>query len=496
MTVSPLGGSPILVPSVFRAPQVRGLDLQTQSMLDEAYAQWAAKLPRNIERTIYRDGKNRLKDLQVSLPPQLVDRLDVVIGWPEKSVYEMGDRIVWERLMPLGDDKDPFDLRRVLYENRFEIEFPQAVVDSLTHSVAFVTTTPGDVAAGEPDVLIMFHSAMWATGLWDRRRRALKFGMLVTEVDGRGEPTELLLALPYQFVTCVKGAKGAWYVSDVAGHPLSRPPMEMLPFRPSLDRPFGRSRIDRVVMSLTDRAVRAGARLDVHSELFLTLKLILMGVGEDAFRDQNNNPVPMWDWMMGRLNLITRDDNGELPELEKITAESPEPHIAVDRALAAKFSGHTGIPLSALGIMSDNPESADAKIVARQDNLNIAMMQQMVYGAQLRRVFENVVMMRDGLATPPPEMMDLSMKWRDPALTSPQALADAGSKIVAAGPEHLRNTEVGMELLGMDHEQIQRAQAQLAREQARATAQAVIDAARQRPGAQGQEPTGGNGVSG
>ena len=462
MTVTPL---PPMMHAIqaFSPPQVLGLNDYTQGLLNELVMQWAYKLPRNVERMVYLDAKNKLDDLGVSLPPSLVDRLDVVVGWPEKAVYEVANRIVFERVLSADGDEDPFDLKRTLYDNRFAIEFPQAVASSLAQSCAFVSTTPGDVAEGEAPALIMFHSALWATGLWDRRRRGLKAGLLISEVDALGRPVELTVMTPAEHVVCVKGGNG-WYVADVVPHRLGRTPMETLPFRPSSDRPFGRARIDRVVMSLTNRAVRAGSRLEVHSELFTSMKLLLLGADEEAFKDANGKAVPLWSFFLGRLNMLSKDEDGDVPELEKITAESPEPHIAIGRDLASKFSGHTGVPMSSLGISTDNPESQGAKQEARQDIIVDVEKQQVIFGDALLRTFENAIMIRDNLAAAPDGILDLSFKWRRADRPSLVSLADAGTKQVATIP-NLAETEVGMEMVGMDPDQIDRARNELRRKQ-------------------------------
>lgn len=444
----------------FRAPRVRGLDHHTQGLLDELVAQWLRHLPRNVQRMVYLNAKNEFDDLGVSLPPSLVDKVDVVVGWPEKAVYEVANRIVFERVQAT-DGGDPFDLRPLLRANRFKVEFPQAVVSSLAQSCVFVSTTPGDTTAGEPDALVMFHSALWATGLWDRRRRALKAHLLISDTDPAGNPTVMTIGLPSQHVVCVKGPAG-WYVDDVIPNIIGRPTMEVLPFRPSTDRPFGRSRIDRTVISLTNRAVRQGARQEIHAELFTSMKLLLMGVDDDAFTDNQGNKIPLWSFFLGRANTIGKDEDGDVPKLETITAESPEPHIALGRDLAAKFSGHTGVPLSSLGIATDNPESADAKQAAREDIINDVEKQHIIYEDALLRTFENAVMIRDGLSVPPPEMADLTFSWRRADRPSLVSIADAGTKQVASIPD-LADTEVGMELIGLSPDQIDRAQSELRR---------------------------------
>ena len=456
----------------FSPPQVVGLNAHSQALLDELVTQWAVKLPRNVERMIFLDAKNKLDDLGVSLPPSLVDRLEVAVGWPEKAVYEVANRIKFERLMSTNaDDSDPYGLRRMLHDNRFTVEFPQAVASSLAQSCAFVTTTPGDESEGEPPALIMFHSALWATGLWDRRRRALKAGLLISEVDSLGRPVELTLMTPDEHVVVTKGTT-AWFIRDVVPHRLGRTPMGVLPFRPSTDRPFGRSRIDRTVMSLTTRAVRAGARLEVHSELFTSMKLMLLGVDEDAFTDATGKKVPLWSFLLGRVNTLSKDEDGDVPTLEKITAESPEPHIAIARQLAAQFSGHTGVPLSSLGISTDNAESADAKQMAREDIINDVEKQQIIYSDELLRAFEAAVMIRDGLSEPPEGFLELSMKWRRADRPTLVSIADAGAKQVAAIPE-LAATEVGMEMIGMDPDQIDRARSEIARSRGSAVLEAL-----------------------
>lgn len=457
------------------APQVHGLDAVTQDLLGELFAQWAQKMPRNIERTVYLDGKNRLKDLKIAIPPHLRDELEVVLEWPEKAVYFLGNRIVWDGVTSPDGADDPFGLRETLRANRFGLEVQQAIIGSLAHSTAFVSTTPGRRDMGEPDVLVLMHSALWATGLWSRTTRSLRAGLLINDVDDLGRPTQMTILTPAESIICTKGAD--WYVEDVIPHRLGRVPLEPLPFRPTLDRPFGRSRINRVVMSLTDRAVRAGCRMEVHSELFSALKLLLFGVEEDAFTDESGKRLPLWDWYMGRFNTLTKDEDGDLPKLEKISAESPEPHIAIKRQLAAEFSGATGVPLGSLGIQTDNPSSAQAINEVREETIIEAAVAGSTYGEYLHRVYENVVMIRDGLDAPPAGMGDLISKWKNPARPSVVSQSDAVVKQVTAIPE-LAQSQVILEELGYSDAQITRIEADLRRARGRANLAALVEAGR------------------
>ena len=62
--------------------------------------------------------------------------------------------------------------------------------------------------------------------------------------------------------------------------------MEPLVYRPSLDRPFGKSRITRAVMSITDSAVREALRTEVSAEFFTTPQKYLLGADEELFEPQ------------------------------------------------------------------------------------------------------------------------------------------------------------------------------------------------------------------
>lgn len=457
--------------AAFQPPQVHGLSFEVQNLLDELAQVWRNKLPRNALRGMYLDGKNKVKDLGISIPPGLRD-LEVVVGWPEKAVYGLAQRCMWDGVISTADTEDPFELRSVLRDNRFEIELPNAIVSSLTHSTAFVSTTVGDVASGEPEVLTMMHSAQWTSGIWDRRRRSLKALMFVGQVDDLGRPTELTVLTPWEAVSCVKGAQ-AWYVDDARENPLRRVPAEQLPFRPTLERPFGRSRISRKVMSITDRATRAALRLDVHGEYFSANQFLLLGASEEAFQDESGNPIPMWDWYVGRFKSMSRDENGELPELHEISQKDPTPHITTLRQLAAEFAGETALPLGSLGITQDNPESAEAMYAAKEDLVIEATSTTKVFGASLDRVYQNIVMLRDGVEMTD-ELRGLMTKWRNPALPSVVSTSDAMVKQISAIP-WIGETDVALEQFGYSNEDIVRLNAQKRRAKREKTVDSLME---------------------
>jgi hypothetical protein len=89
------------------------------------------------------------------------------------------------------------------------------------------------------------------------------------------------------------------------------------------------------------------------------------------------------------------------------------------RQLAAQFAGETGVPLNSLGVVQDNPSSADAIYAAKEDIIVDALAQNRVLGSATTRAAVRTVMLRDGLTEPTPELRKLRTRWANPAFPSP-----------------------------------------------------------------------------
>ncbi|WP_206435739.1 hypothetical protein, partial [Actinobaculum sp. 352] len=96
-----------------------------------------------------------------------------------------------------------------------------------------------------------------------------------------------------------------------------------------------------------------------------------------------------------------------------------------------------------------------------------------IYGYALARVYQNAVMLRDGLSEPSGELAGLSTRWRNPAMPSTVSQSDAMVKQISAIPA-LAETDVALEELGYTAEQIARIRAQMARSQAKQTLMEVL----------------------
>lgn len=445
---------------------VRGLTEDDAALMARLVKQWQAKRARNALRRQYRDMQVNVAFLGASVPPYMRDQLDIVCGWPDKAVTSLASRCMWDGVTSPSGEEDPLGAMSLLHANRFDLLVPELVDATLTYCCSFVVALPGDPVAGDPDVVVTGADALWATGLWDVRRRGLEAGLLVDSADDNGKPTSVLLLTAEHVTRLALGDRG-WVAVARMDHGLGRVPMEPLPYRPALGRPFGRSRISREVMSITDRVVRAGFRTEVSSDLYAAPALLLLGADETMFQNAQGDKVPLWSWYMGRLKSLPKDEDGDKPSLQVIPQQSMEPFLAMKRALAAEFASATSLPISALGIVQDNPSSAEAIYAAKEDLVIEAQNTTRSIGYGLNRIVQDAICLRDGI--PVSEMDDevrnLATRWRNPAMPSVVSQSDAVVKQISAIPE-LAQTDVALEELGYSAEQIVRIRSQIKRAQA------------------------------
>jgi hypothetical protein len=259
--------------------------------------------------------------------------------------------------------------------------------------------------------------------------------------------------------------------------------VEPLVHRPRLARPFGTSRISRAVMSLHDSAIRTALRSEVTAELYSVPQRVLLGAGEDAFKDADGNVIPKWQFVMGRLWGLPDDENATNPraEIREFSSANQDPHVAQLRAWAQLFAGETSIPVSSLGMSTEaNPASAEAYYASREDLIKAAESTTDGWSPAWRRTMVRALQMWNGWSPDevPEVVANMKPKWRNPATPSRAAAADAGAKTIAQFP-WLAETPIGMELYGLDQDLIDRAWAEKRRIEGQRSLSAVLAAAEQ-----------------
>jgi hypothetical protein len=304
----------------------------------------------------------------------------------------------------------------------------------------------------------------------------------ITSRDDKGNPTGIALYEDGVTVTADYDEDLLEWDVDVKTHNLGVP-VEVLPYHPREDRPMGGSRITRPVMSLQKRALKTCIRMDGHADVYSFPQLILLGADAKNFKNKDGSLKPAWQVALARVFALPDDEDEPdaaraRADVKQFPASSPEPHIKLLEQIAMMFSGETSIPVESLGFSNRaNPTSADAYIASREDMIAEAEGATDDWSPAFRRSMVRALAIKNGLDAIPDEWKTIDTKFRSPLYLSKAAQADAGAKQIGAGPEWLKETEVGLELLGLDPQQIKRAMA----EKRRGNAVSIVQALTQTP---------------
>ena len=394
-----------------------------RAVIQELLARWNDRLSRNVKRSLYYDTEQAFKDLGIALPPQL-RKAKFVLGWATQAVRKPALRSQFDGLRLPGSD-DPFELGEVLARNNFSLEFGQSIVSAYTHGVSLVTVAKG--APGEAPVQIQSHSAESSSALWDRRMRRVAAAMTIAEIGKDEKPVEFIVYLPHVVLSCAY-VPGTGWVAERFANPSGRAQAVAVTNDPQTRRPFGRSRLTNAVMGLNDMAVRAYVRMEGNAEFYSSPQLALMGVEEEAFEGVSESQK--FKLAQDRFLALSKDQDGDKPTLQQLQQATMTPHSDMLRTVAAAFSGETGIPPSSLGIVHDQPASAEAIRAAEHDMLIDATYQnKMVLTPAVRDIATLALMVRDDLTEQPEEAWRLSARFADPEFRSMSAQADGVQKL-------------------------------------------------------------------
>lgn len=467
-------------------PDVPGLPEAYVTDLKNLFQVWNTKLHRNVMRSRYYDGHEVVKNLGIAVPDDFAE-LDAVVGWPSKAVDTLADMSNFDSYT--GTATSLAILDEITDANDFYAMYDMLLPDELIHSCAAVTVTGG--TDGVPK--LNPHSAISAAMIWDYRKHRIKAGLTVAQINEGGRPIAYNL---YEddcivFIYELPNDSGLWGF-QIMPHAMGRPLIEPLVYRPSLRRPFGVSRINREVMSITDNAMRTVLRGEVGSEFFTSPQKALLGAPDGIFpngldeslemspdvyvededdmaldyEDEPEFDVPQhrrvkldaraaWEYYIGHVMAISRDEEGNLPQLVQTNASSMEPHISYLRSLGTRFSGATSIPLNELGIVQDNPSSAEAIDSQRAGLVREANKLNKTNGRSLVNIGRMAVAIATNkpLASLSDDEKTIGVHFMDPDRPALVSRADAMTKLASSAP-WLVNTRVYWEKVGLTDEQI------------------------------------------
>jgi hypothetical protein len=385
----------------------------------------------------YYEGKNKLKDLRISIPPQLTT-VESVVGWAGTAVDVLDERLDLEGFI------GPVDLgvNEIFRANEMDLESSLGHKDALIYGTGFVTVGRG--FDGEPDPLITIESPKKMTSLYDLRTRRLSAALLVNRKDNGTPSTGTLYTLNENIYLEYTGSK--WVEIDRDVHNLNRVLVAQLPNNPRSGDPYGRSEITPAVRSYTDAAMRTLLGAEVAREFYSAPQRYALGADETTFTDSDGKPINPWDATLGRLLALPSNEDGQIPQVGQFPANDTRPYFEQIRAYAQLLAAETAIPASYLGFQTDNPSSADAIRQMEARLIKRAERRQRQFGRTWAEVARLSLLVRDGSI--PEESNDIRAVWRDPATPTRAAAADEAVKLISAGV-FLPDSEITYNRIGL-----------------------------------------------
>lgn len=422
--------------------------------IEDLYDLWAAHLMRNQRRFAYYDGRNRLKDFGISTPPELL-HVETVVGWPNKAVMSLAERSRFDGFTA-GNERLQDALDDISQRSRLRIKYRQAVESEGVHGCCFATV--GMTALG-PRIDIW--DAEHASARWDEAKGRIAYGMTL-DIQ-LGQLVSITLHSDDADVHVARTTTGRW-AWEAIPHSMGRPLMAAFAYRPTQRKPFGQSRITRAVMSITDSAVRVALGGDISFQFAVAPQKYLLGADRKAFANKTR-----WEAYIGNILAVGRDGNGDMPQYGQLPQASMQQTVDYMRLLASRFSGETNVPMSQLGIIQDNPSSAEAIYAASEpliiecQDLNDGSRETLRELAQMALAAELDVPL-DELGD---EWRDFSPNFANPAMPSIVSMADAAVKIAGAVPD-FAGTQAFWKMLGLPEDTRREIEAQLAEANAQA----------------------------
>jgi hypothetical protein len=392
-------------------------------LLNYLYTKIQKHDPKNYVLQRYYEGRNKLKDLRISIPPQLT-AVETVVGWAGTAVDVLEERLDLEGFI------DPADLgiNEIFRQNEMDLESSLGHKDALVFGTGFVTVGRG--LDGEPDPLITIESPKKMTALYDLRTRRLKAALLINRNE-TGTPISGTMYLPDQTIF-LEYTNRAWIDIDRDVHNLGRVLVAQLPNNPRSGDPYGRTEITRAVRSYTDSAMRTLLGAEVAREFYSAPQRYILGANEDVFLDADGKPLNPWSVYQGRvLGIPYNEAEGVMPQVGQFQANDTRPYFEQIKAYAQLMAAETAIPASYLGFQTDNPASADAIRQMEARLVKRAERRQRQFGRTWGEVARLALLVRDGSI--PEEANEIRPVWRDASTPTRAAAADEAVKLISAG---------------------------------------------------------------
>lgn len=409
-------------------PTIRDLSEAENADIVEMSEQMRRVAERNRERFVFYNAEQSFVNMGVAIPPEF-EQYASVLGWNATAVDALARRVQLDGFVRPGSI-DRFDgLDATLRRTGFYSQHKMAVQSMLIYGVAFVATLKNAGA-----LQVQAYSARDATGLWDPLRPGrLRAGLAVQEWTHYG-PKSVLLFYPGQVILLERPSFAAdWSVSRYSTGLPDRVPLRPFRFRPQLDKPWGQSRITRPMMSLTRSGARSFLRGEMNGEVY----------GYPQLYGTNTPPEAAEQFRSGMARFFAldyeRDEEGApvegAPEskIGQVQIGSQQPHMDQLRMTASMFAAEAQLPPNKLGIIHDNPTSADAIDIMDGELNDVAGEAGESIDVPTVDLIHDMWLLENNAVSLPTDIEALSCDMHDPAMTTRYSQRMALASLVTAG---------------------------------------------------------------
>lgn len=396
----------------------------------------AQKSVNTMDKYLYYNADNDIHDFGISTPQKMRNNKPG-IGWASRAVNTLSDRVVFD-----GFANDKFGINDTIDSINGNSIITKAKHDAFIAGCSFVMVADDPVIGSK--VLVPF-TALEATGEVNQTSGLLKYGLAVTKwaeprPKRRGirfEPVNYIVFTP-DFTAIFEGRTISQIVTNATGRCLLHP----LTHRASADRPLGKSRLTNTARRIIQEVGRLKRREEIAEEFYALPQRYISGLADGAEVDSN------LDSAIGKVWTITKDEDGEKPDIGQLTQMSINQFETAKKDKARDFCAETALQLRNLGYETANPTSAESLTAMSDDLLLEAQNSQEEMGRQVKEIAITLRLALDGNNTIPDGLDAIVPSWKPIFQVDVGAAGDALFKLFTVMPE-LAGTIAGYRMLGV-----------------------------------------------
>lgn len=438
---------------------VRGLPTKEAAVLADLVDIFMYHQSKNAEKEKYYEGHISLGEVNLGIAlPESIKKLEIGCAWGQKCVDVLASRSMLDGFVGKnGNSAD--EINEIMDANNIIIEYQKACRDELKFGSTFATLSAGENGGCK----IRFHSPQTAAAIWNGRKGRIDAGLAIIdtvkdESDAAWIPSTVYLYTDDAIWDCERTG-GVWRATRMP-HPMGRPLMEPMVWNATTSKPFGRSRIKEPIRRLIQGYVRTIANATIGLEFATSPQKYLLGVTDEQYDIIVNQKFKQYVGAI--LTSTVNPETGQNPVFGQLSQGSIQPHVEMLRLLATQFSAATGLPVSDTGVINDaNPTSSDAILAQTQTLVALATQLNASNGAALK----NIALMAEAIAKNTnvdalsEDSKDIIAHFKNPAMPSVAATADAAVKIASSRPDFAK-TDIYLEMVGFGQADIRRIKAE------------------------------------